>query len=76
MDGASGFWFDHTTPEIKRDGLLFVCGSDDGQCPAHARKVLGDSGYQRFTFKGSHQVLWGFSGPMYTFDLYLLPPAQ
>lgn len=74
MDGASGFWFDRTTPEIRRDGLLFVCGSDDGQCPANARKVLGEQGFQRFTFKGSHQVLGGFTGPMYTFELYLLPP--
>ena len=76
MDGASGFWFDRTTPEIRRDGLLFVCGSDDGQCPAQARSVLGADGYQRFTFKGSHQVPWGFSGRMYTFELYLLPPER
>jgi hypothetical protein len=76
MDGASGFWFDRATPEIKRDGLLFVCGSDDAGCPEHARKVLGEAGFQRFTFKGSHQVLWGFTGPMYTFELYLLPPER
>jgi len=75
MDGAAGFWFNRETPEIRRDGLLFVCGSDDGACPARARQVLGTEGYQRFTFKGSHQVLWGFSGPMYTFELYLLPPG-
>ena len=74
MDGAAGFWFDRTLPEIRRDGLLFVCGSDDTACPGHARKVLGEGGYQRFTFKGSHEVLWGFSGPMYTFELYVLPP--
>ena len=74
MDGASGFWFDRTTPEIRRDGLLFVCGADDGACPGHARKVLGENGYQRFTFTGSHPVLWGFTGPMYSFDLYVLPP--
>lgn len=76
MDGASGFWFDRSTPEIKRDGLLFVCGRDDNHCPGHARKVLGEAGFQRFTFKGSHQVLWGFTGPMYTFELYVLPPER
>jgi hypothetical protein len=76
MDGAAGFWFDRTTPEIRRDGLLFVCGSDDAACPGHARKVLGEDGFQRFTFKGSHQVLGGVSGPMYTFELYLLPPER
>jgi hypothetical protein len=76
MDGASGFWFDRTTLEIERDGLLFVCGSDDAQCSGHARKVLGPDVQHRFTFTGSHEVFWGLSGPMYTFELYLLPPTR
>lgn len=75
VDGGLSFNVDRDDPEIAREGLLFVCGQDDGACMGNARRVLGENGYQRFTFTGSHRV-FGYSGPMYTFELFLLPPQQ
>lgn len=75
MDGGIAFSLDRNDPDIVRNGLLFVCGQDDGACMGNSRRVLGEDGYKRFTYTGSHRV-FGYSGPMYTFELFLLPPQH
>lgn len=73
MDGGRDFDFSRQASAIARDGLLFVCPREDASCLAFARKVLGNSPVQRVTYTGSHSVL-GYSGPMYTYELFLLAP--
>lgn len=74
MDGGREFAIDRESAAIARDGLLFVCPHGDTQCLAAARKVMGEVGVQRITYSGSHSVL-GYSGPMFTYELFLLPSA-
>lgn len=75
LDGAQTFQFTLDDPRIQRDGLLFLCADEEAECLGHAHRILGEDGVQRFTFTGSHRVL-GFSGPMSTFQIFIVPPRE
>lgn len=73
VDGGRDFAINRESYEIMRSGLLFVCPTGDVHCLAMAKKVMGEEGVQRVVYSGSHSVL-GYSGPMYSYELFLLPP--
>lgn len=74
MDGLRENAVDRGNPAVAREGLLYVCVRDDVHCAASARRLLGEAGVQRIAYSGSHSVL-GYVGPMYNYELFLLPPA-
>ncbi|RTL59755.1 MAG: glycosyltransferase family 39 protein [Hyphomicrobiales bacterium] len=73
LDGAKTFQFTRDDPRIVRDGLVFVCASEDAECLGHAHRTLGEDGVQRYTYTGSHRV-FGYAGPMSSFQIFLVAP--